>query len=104
MVTVDPDRDLTALPAYVQAYVPERPRPRHGRSGALQKAADAFGVTYTVQELPGGKADVGHTSSLYGVDDDGSLVITWMFGVIAHRSHQRLTYLLDHRVPLTRYR
>ena len=98
MVTVDPNRDLTALPAYVKAYVPGGHALGTDDPVRLQKAADAFGVTYTVQELPGGKADVGHTSSLYAVDDNGQLVITWIFGVSPTDLTNDLTYLLDHRV------
>ena len=81
MVTVDPDRDLDTLADYVQAYVPTAHALGTADPVALQRAADAFGVTYQVQALPGGGADVGHTSALYGVDDEGSLVITWLFGV-----------------------
>jgi protein SCO1/2 len=95
MVTVDPERDLEVLPEYVQAYVPTAHALGTDDPVALQKAADAFGVTYTVQDLPGGESEVGHTSALYGVDDTGALVITWLFGITATDLANDLTYLLD---------
>jgi len=98
MVTVDPARDLEALPDYVRAYVPDGHALGTDDPVALQRAADAFGVVYTVQDLPGGEADVGHTSSLFAVDDKGSLLITWTFGVTPTDLTSDITYLLDHHV------
>jgi protein SCO1/2 len=95
MVTVDPDRDLDTLAAYVEAYVPTAHALGTADPVALQRAADAFGVTYQVQPLPGGGTDVGHTSALYGVDDEGSVVITWLFGTSPTDLAADLEYLLD---------
>lgn len=77
MVTVDPERDLETLPAYVSKFVPGAHALGTADREELLVAADAFGASYTIGTTPGGDVDVGHTPYLYGVDDDGKVAITW---------------------------
>ncbi|MDQ3738118.1 MAG: SCO family protein, partial [Actinomycetota bacterium] len=77
MVTVDPERDLETLPAYVSDFVPTAHALGTADGDELLAAADAFGANYTIGTTPGGGVDVGHTPYLYGVDDEGRVAITW---------------------------
>ncbi|CAN5777844.1 hypothetical protein BH20ACT4_BH20ACT4_11830 [soil metagenome] len=77
MVTVDPERDLEILPAYVSDFVPGAHALGTADRDELLVAANAFGASYTIGTTPDGDVDVGHTPYLYGVDDDGKVAITW---------------------------
>jgi protein SCO1 len=89
MVTVDPDRDLVTdearcddgavLACYVRSFVPDAHALGSDDDAALAAAAAPFGVTYNV-ETSGDESIVSHSTSLYAVDDQGRLVLTWQFG------------------------
>lgn len=82
MVTVDPGRDIPVLPEYVQGFFPDRGIALGtDDAGDLARAAAPFGVTYDVSENADGDIEVAHSTSLYAVDDDGTLALTWQFGV-----------------------
>jgi protein SCO1/2 len=81
MVTVDPERDLDVLADYVTSFAPDGHALGTGDFDVLDKAAGSFGVSYQVGPAPDGSIEVSHTTSLYAVDDDGRLVMTWPFGV-----------------------
>jgi protein SCO1/2 len=81
MVTVDPDRDTPeVLTGYVQSFVPGSHALRSEADPPLRRAADVFGASYDVTVADDGTVEVGHTASLYAVDDAGLLRVTWPFG------------------------
>lgn len=82
MVTVDPERDLPVLAAYVTSFFDDGHALGTEDENRLQAAAAPFGVAYTITRGDGGEIeDVSHTTALYVVDDQGELVLTWQFGV-----------------------
>ena len=81
MATVDPERDLDeVIGGYVQSFVPDAHGLRTTDDAELRAAADAFGVEYRVDTNDEGEVEVVHSGSLYVVDDQGQLVLTWPFG------------------------
>lgn len=97
MVTVDPDRDLEILAAYVQSFVADADAAGTDDEGLLADAADPFGVVYSVSELDDGEIVVEHSPFLYVVDDRGKLVLSWPFGVSSDDMAADLSALLAHR-------
>lgn len=81
MATIDPERDTPeVLSAYVGGFVPGGVALRTEDDAQLQEAADLFGVFYEVAEDETGTIEVLHTGTLFGVDDQGTLVASWPFG------------------------
>lgn len=95
MVTVDPDRDLDSLPAYVEGFFPDGIALGSADEADLTAAAAPFGVQWAISEGEDGEPLVGHTTSLYAVDDRGVLVVTWPFGVEIDQLATDLEILLD---------
>lgn len=96
MVTVDPDRDTDAvLEGYVQSFVDDAVALRTDDAAELQMAANAFGASYLIVDGPDGEPEVGHSTSLYAVDDEGTLALTWSFGTPADDIAEDLRVLLD---------
>lgn len=95
MVTVDPDRDLEILPAYVEGFFEDGIALGTTDSSALATAAAPFGVTYDVSTNDAGEVEVAHSTALYVVDDEGKLVLTWQFGVEIDELKKDLEILLD---------
>lgn len=82
MVTIDPARDLAEpLTDYVQGFVGTAHALRTDDDEQLRKVADGFGASFTVATTDDGTVEVGHTPNLYLVDDSGTLVLTWPFGL-----------------------
>jgi len=95
-VTIDPERDTDELSGnYVEAFIDGGIALRTEDPEALAIAADAFGVTYSVVENQDGEIEVAHTPNSYVVDDTGSIILTWPFGVPADDMAGDLTILLD---------
>lgn len=80
MVTIDPNRDLEVLDGYVKSFIPTAVALGTIDPSALAAAAEPFGVNYLVEDTPNG-VEVAHTTSLYVVDDEGVLLLTWPFGI-----------------------
>jgi len=81
MVTVDPDRDTPEiLTNYAGSFVPGAHALRTTDNLALREVASEFGVFYDVSTAEDGSIDVTHTASVFGVDDQGLLQVTWTFG------------------------
>ena len=95
MVTVDPDRDIPVLVDYAQSFVPDARAFATTDAAVLRAAADPFGVTYAIEVDDDGRIEVGHTSQLFVVDDTGTLVLTWQFGVPADDLRADLEQLLE---------
>ncbi len=82
MVTVDPERDLPVLDAYVTSFFEDGRALGTDDDDRLRTVAAPFGVGYSVErDADGEVTDVSHSTALYAVDDDGELVLTWQFGV-----------------------
>ena len=89
MVSVDPDRDEgTAISTYLDVFA-ER---NHGLlapdATSLAESSEVFGVLYEVEEHEPGDTsyDVGHSATVYVVDDRG--LIIWELGFSADRDPQ----------------
>ena len=95
-VSIDPDRDTAeVLTIYVEAFLTNGIAIRTDDADELAIAADAFGVTYFVGENEDGDLEVAHTPNTFLVDDSGSIILTWSFGVPAADIASDLTILLD---------
>lgn len=95
-VSIDPERDTAEVVTnYVEAFVSDGIALRADDAEQLLIAADAFGVSYIVQENDEGVLEVAHTPNVYVVDDTGSIVLTWPFGVQPNDIVSDLNILLD---------
>lgn len=95
-VSIDPDRDdAETVAQYVEAFIDGGIGLRTDDPGELLAVADAFGVTYRIGENEQGQIEVGHTTHTYLVDDTGSLILTWTFGVLATDIANDLGIMLD---------
>jgi protein SCO1/2 len=99
MATVDPDRDVDeVIGGYVQSFVPGAHGLRTTDDAELRAAADAFGVEYRVDTNAEGEVEVVHSGSLYVVDDQGQLMLTWPFGTPVDDLVNDLRLLLEAKV------
>lgn len=95
MATIDPDRDTDeVVTGYVQSFVPDAIALRTDDQGVLREATNAFGADYIITTDDDGEPEVGHTTSLYAVDDEGNLVLYWPFGTSADDIGSDLEVLL----------
>ncbi len=95
MATIDPERDLDEIiSGYVQSFVPNSHALRTTDDRQLRAAADAFGADYGVATADDGEIEVIHTGFLYVVDDEGQLLLTWPFGILAEDIADDLSQLL----------
>jgi len=96
MITVDPARDLEVLDGYVKSFIPTALALGSLDAAELAAAAEPFGVSYLV-EGEGSGVEVAHTTSLYVVDDEGTLLLTWPFGIPSTEISADLNDLLNGR-------
>lgn len=97
MVTVDPERDTDErLTGYLAHFFERSLAMRTTDPAALEAAADAFGVQFEVEDHePGAPAyDVAHTAITYVVDETGTVVVEWPFGLEAEAMASDLEILL----------
>jgi protein SCO1/2 len=90
MITVDPDRDLEALPAYVQSFDEGWIGLGTDDADLLATVAAPFGASYQVDG-----EEVAHSTQLYAIDDQGRLVMTWPFGIASEQLAGDLEALLE---------
>jgi cytochrome oxidase Cu insertion factor (SCO1/SenC/PrrC family) len=96
MVTIDPDHDRDVVTEYVQGFVPGAHAVALDDDTELRRLAESFGVTYQVTERSNGDIDVVHSdTTLFAVDDTGTLVLTWPFGTESDDLAGDLRQLLD---------
>jgi protein SCO1/2 len=96
MVTIDPDRDRDVVTEYVQGFVPGAHAVALDDDTELRRLAESFGVSYQVTERANGDIDVVHSdTTLFAVDDSGTLVLTWPFGTKSDDLAGDLRQLLD---------
>ncbi len=101
-VSIDPERDTPEVTAnYVEAFVSDGIALRTDDAEQLMIAADAFGVTYIIEENDAGETEVAHTPNVFVVDDTGSIILTWSFGVPAADMVSDLNILLDRQQSTT---
>jgi protein SCO1/2 len=89
MVSVDPDRDEgPAISTYLDVFVDRHHGLLAPDDASLAASAEVFGVLYEVEEHePGDDTyDVGHSATVYVVDDRG--LIIWELGFSADRDPQ----------------
>jgi protein SCO1 len=104
MVTIDPDRDFVidtarcddaiVLACYVRSFIPDAHALGTDDPDALSAVAAPFGVSYNI-ETSGDEVIVSHSTSLYAVDDQGRLVLTWQFGISIDDLAADMETLLD---------
>lgn len=94
MVTVDPARDLDVLDRYVTSFVADAHALGTDDLDRLAEVAAPFGAAYDITTVDG-EIEVGHTTPLYAVDDQGRLALTWPFGVTIDDMATDIEALLD---------
>ena len=96
-VTVDPGRDVgDKLTGYIGFFTDGRGHAlRTEDPELLAAAAEPFGVEYEVTTNEEGEIEVGHTASLFVVDDRGRLLLTWPFGTAPEVLAADLAWLLE---------
>lgn len=96
MITIDPDRDTDEIVSqYVQSFLPSAHALRTTDQPALEATAAAFGASFSVETLPDGEIEVGHSAAMYVVDGSGEVVLTWPFGITADSIATDLEILFD---------
>ncbi|MEP7112013.1 MAG: SCO family protein [Ilumatobacteraceae bacterium] len=83
MVTVDPERDTPGiLTSYLDHFFDHSIALRSTDPAQLTSAADVFGVKFELAtHSPGEAYNVAHTAVTYVVDDTGTVVVEWPFGL-----------------------
>lgn len=96
MITIDPDRDTDEIiTGYVQDFIPGAHALRTTDADVLLVTASQFGASYSVETLADGTVEVGHSGAMYVVDDTGTVVLTWPFGIPAEGIATDLEILFD---------
>jgi protein SCO1/2 len=96
-VSVDPDRDTEArLKEYMEFFSPDYFAVR-GPDDLTRTTARDWGVTYSYDEPQGdaGYYLVSHSTSLFAVDTDGNLALTWAYGTEVDHLVSDIRHLLD---------
>ena len=95
MITIDPDVDVPErLVGYVRSFVDEAVAIRSTDDAPLRAVADVLGADYGKEEVDG-EAEVFHTASVYAIDDNGDLLVTWPFGTSPDAFAKDFEILLD---------
>lgn len=95
-VTVDPTRDSDEVVTnYAESFIEGAIALRTDDEDRLRQAAFGFGADYRIEIDDEGEIDVGHTTTQFLVDDSGSLILTWPFGVTPDDIASDLNILLD---------
>lgn len=98
MITIDPTVDTPdVVVPYVASFIPSARAAWTEDDDALRRTATAFGADYGAIDNDG-EREVFHTGSLYAVDADGHLLLTWPFGTSIEDLTSDLTRLLDEAV------
>lgn len=81
MVTVDPERDTAEiLPRYLSSFTDRFHAVVPASPEELAAAEEAFQATSSVTKVDG-RIEVSHTGTAYGVDDTGTVLVEWPFGI-----------------------
>lgn len=102
MITVDPSVDKPEnFAAYVKGFFPTGLAIRTDDPKLLRSAATVFGADFRVRSNEQGKREVSHSADLYAIDDTGTIILAWPFGVSADEIGRDLTRLLSGDRPET---
>jgi protein SCO1/2 len=97
MITVDPQRDTAnILPRYLSSFTDRYHALIPANEAELRSAEKAFGATSSVTTVDG-KIEVVHGGTAYLVDDTGTVLVQWPFGLDAQSMANDLTVLLNER-------
>jgi len=97
MITVDPQRDTAnILPRYLSSFTERYHALIPANEAELRSAEKAFGATSSVTTVDG-KIEVVHGGTAYLVDDTGTVLVQWPFGLDAQSMANDLTVLLNER-------
>lgn len=97
MITVDPERDTAdILPKYLTSFSSRFHALIPASDAELRTAENAFGATSSVTKVDG-KVEVVHGGTAYIVDDRGTVIDQWPFGLDATSMSKDLTVLLNER-------
>ena len=95
MVAIDPERDTAeVLEQFLTFYAEDHHALRTTDAAELEAAETAFGTTSKVETLPDGTVNVEHSGTAYLVDDQGTVIVEFPFGV----SVTDLTHDLDRAI------
>ncbi len=95
MITIDPTVDTPdVLVPYVTSFIPSARAVWTEDDDSLRSTATAFGADYGAIDNEG-QREVFHTGSLYAVDANGLLQLTWPFGTSIEDLTSDLRRLLD---------
>jgi protein SCO1/2 len=82
MVTVDPQRDTAeVLDGYLSHFSERHHVIRTTDPAQLRAAEDAFGATSSVTTTPEGTVEVAHSGTTYVIDEQGTVLVEWPFGI-----------------------
>jgi protein SCO1 len=96
MVTVDPERDTAAvLSGYLGSFAERYHALRTTDPAALTAAEDAFGASSSVTKADDGEVEVAHSATTYVVDENGTVLVEWPFGLGSAEMAADLQALLD---------
>jgi protein SCO1/2 len=98
MVTVDPGRDTPEkLTSYLGNFADRSHALRPADEAQLEAAEEVFGASSSVTTTEDGTIEVSHTGTAYVIDDQGTVLVEWPFGVSADDMASDLRILLDQR-------
>ena len=84
MISIDPVRDSgNLLTNYVESFVPGSHALRTDDETLLRSVAKRFGAAYSITSDAQGNEKVSHSGNLYVVDQAGTVVLEWPFGLKA---------------------
>ena len=96
MVTVDPDRDTPeVLNGYLSSFTDQFHALHPSTTEELKAAEAAFLASSTIVVDASGKIEVGHSATTYVVDEVGTVLVEWPFGVDKDTFVNDLRILLD---------
>lgn len=97
MVTVDPDRDTPeVMNGYLSSFTDQFHALHPKSTDELEVAEEAFLASSTIVTDAKGKVEVGHSATAYVVDENGTVLLEWPFGV------DKDTMINDFRILLDR--
>jgi protein SCO1/2 len=102
MATVDPERDTDeVITSYISHFFDDGIALRTTDLAAFEAAAGAFGVQWEIEAHAAGVTDydVGHSAVTYVVDDTGTVVDEWPFGLETDAMTSDLKTLLREEQP-----
>lgn len=96
MVTVDPERDTAdRLVPYLSSFVDDPVALRTTDTNLLERVEAAFLASSSIEKEATGKVNVSHTAATYVVDETGTVIVEWPFGIGADGMENDLRILFE---------